>query len=768
MQRSAVRFVQPGPATAPVPVAVLVVDHRHSVRTAHHGYVYSLAMMPFGRKTLLASGAGDGTIRLWDMRGTDLAPHGTLESATPTADAVMSLTAWTGTLLAGRQGGLIEVWDLESLTLVRTIQAHTDDVLCLQAMPSRGGLAFASAGADQHVCLYDRYFRRRARFHAHLDMVQGVAWMPARTTSSYSWLSMAPILVTVSSDEHVRLWQYETPRAVAPDALDLVPAPLATLGPALDVLDQAPAAPCPLIQRLTHFVQYQSVSHPPTASGVQKDLEDCRQAAHFVKSTLMELGASQVQLLSTGQNTNPLVLGTFRAKQARHRCLFYGHYDCVPAGPGWDHSPWQLEGRDGYVYGRGVSDNKGPILAVAYAASQLLHEHALDIDVVMLIEGEQEIGSKSLAAALAQYKPLLGDIDTVLVCNSYWLGEHRPCLTIGLRGLLHATVTLRSQRADEHSGVHGGAQREPMHDMVKLLASLTDNDARVALPHFYDDVRPIGDAEQAWLTSVAQEARQKTHADRLKALWCSPSFTVHQLRTSGDAHSSLISKAVEATLSLRLVPDQDMESLAEMLQRELQARFAAMNSPNELSVEVDYRADWWLGQTESHAWHALLTAVETEWGQTPSVIREGGSIPAMAMLEKALGAKAVHLPMGQASDAAHLPNERIRLLNLEVRQLSNPRKGKRSCAASLLRWAAHRPRRDHDLPSLFTRTRSPPALSARSWRWPGATDGGGAAAPRARSHGAAADPIHARRSVCSCSGFPPPGTRVHTRRYFRG
>ena len=134
-------------------------------------------------------------------------------------------------------------------------------------------------------------------------------------------------------------------------------------------------------------------------------------------------------------------------------------------------SPWTLHGRDGYVYGRGVSDNKGPVLAVAHAASELLHTHQLDMDVVMLVEGEQAAGSSPFQACLQQNKHLLGPIDTVLVCNSYWLGEHQPCLTIGLRGVLRALVRISGLGgADQHSGVDGGAEREPMMDMIKLLA----------------------------------------------------------------------------------------------------------------------------------------------------------------------------------------------------------------------------------------------------------------------------------------------------------
>lgn len=659
VQRSAVRFMDPdGTPTPGMNMAVLGVDSDNVIMNAHHGYVYDLLLLPHGDTTLMASGSGDETVRLWRWEQDRLVFHQSLALAEPTGDAIMSLAAWKGTLLAGKQNGMIDVWDLESYTLIRSIHAHNDDVLCLLTMDQEEGQSFVSGSANGDVCHFDSYFRCRGRLAGHRDMVQGLAMYQGHTKHAYSWLTSAPVLVTVSSDEHVRMWHYNLPRIGQADEA----------GQKRE--EVAPASSSALLQRLGELVRFKSVSQGPAMPEIDENLEDCRQAAHYIKATLMELGASHVQLLSTGEGTNPLVLGTFRGREAKRRCVFYGHYDCVPAGDGWDSSPWELRGQDGYVYGRGVSDNKGPVLAVAYAASELLHKHELEVDVVMLIEGEQETGSKSFHACLEQNKDLIGPVDTILVCNSYWLGEQQPCLTVGLRGVVQVMIQISSRRSDQHSGVHGGAAREPMMDMIKLLASLTDDDnGRVAIPGFYDDVRPVSEQEMQWLTSAAEEAPGPTTADQLRALWCTPSFTVHQLTNSGGAtHSSIISKAVKATLSIRFVPDQDLDTLAPLLQQTIETRFAALHSSNELDVQLLHRADWWLGTTEGPAWHALAEAVEAEWHQKPTLIREGGSIPGIAILEKVLQAPALHLPMGQASDHAHLPNERIRLLNLEKGQ----------------------------------------------------------------------------------------------------
>ena len=646
LRRTHVRWSD-GRTCADSPMAVLRVDPAHVVHSAHHSYVYCMTWAEVHGETMLASGAGDEAVRLWRLCGASPTLFRTLVLPHPAGDAVLSLAAWKGTLLAGKQGGTIDVWDMESFTPVRVLPAHTKDVLCLQPLAEGDAYVFWSGGADGAVCRFDRYFRCCGRFSAHTKDVQCLALHAAPPTRAYSWLAHAPLLLTGASDGHVRLWHYARFGTAPP-----MPRPYASS----------------LLQRLAQFVRYKSVSHGPTMHADDENGEDSRQAAHFLRTTLMELGASDVQLLPTGRRTNPMVLGTFRAERPRRRCLFYGHYDCVPAGDGWDSDPWTLQGRDGYVYGRGVSDNKGPVLAVAHAASELLHTHQLDMDVVMLVEGEQEAGSSPFQACLQQNKHLLGPIDTVLVCNSYWLGEHQPCLTIGLRGVLRALVRISGLGgADQHSGVDGGAEREPMMDMIKLLASLVDADGRVALPHFYDDVRAVTDDERAHLAELAQEASRSTSVERLMALWCMPSLTVHQVTNSSTAHSTVIPRAVEASVSMRIVPDQDVHAIQAQFVRTIHEHFQRMRSSNTVDVRVFHCADWWLGSLQDAAWGALVEAVEAEWGAPVRLIREGGSIPGIAILEKELGAKAVHLPMGQASDHAHLPNERIRLVNLEVR-----------------------------------------------------------------------------------------------------
>jgi len=156
----------------------------------------------------------------------------------------------------------------------------------------------------------------------------------------------------------------------------------------------------------------------------------------------------------------------------------------------------------------------------------------------------------------------------------------------------------------------------------------------------------------------------QTPASLLTSRWREPSLTIHNIEVSGPRNSTVIPSTVKSHVSLRIVPDQKLEAISEGLVEHLKASFARMHSPNKLEVTINHTANWWLGKLDDPWFHALETAVRDEWGIEPLRIREGGSIPSIPYLEEEFGCRALHLPMGQSSDQAHLPNERISLANL--------------------------------------------------------------------------------------------------------
>lgn len=493
-----------------------------------------------------------------------------------------------------------------------------------------------------------------------------------------------------------------------------------------------------LIKSLGEFVSFKTISSKPDHA------EDCRRGATFLRTLLKKYGA-QTEMLITDNHHNPVVFARFRGNPAksttRKKILFYGHYDVVPADNkkgNWIIDPFQMKGINGYLYGRGVSDNKGPIMAALYGVVDCINEKELDSDIIFLIEGEEESGSRGFQDAVRRHKELIGDIDYILLANSYWLDDEVPCLTYGLRGVLHATIIVNSNHPDVHSGVDGSFMMdEPLFDLTAILAKLKGRNNRVQIPGFYDKVIPLTNTEEALYDDIADTLIRRNPelgpAETLKASlmarWREPNLTVHRYWVSGP-EGSLVSSQAKASISVRLVPNQEVDEIIKNLTTFLKNTFAGLDSHNNLTITVDNEAEPWLGNPDNEIFQTLEEAIMEVWGpignglqnstpglkhsrrdindsvspslkptpattltltngsdhtslatipvdseqtsigdeggkgRKPLYIREGGSIPSIRFLEKEFGAPAAHLPCGQASDSAHLENERLRLNNL--------------------------------------------------------------------------------------------------------
>jgi di- and tripeptidase len=479
-----------------------------------------------------------------------------------------------------------------------------------------------------------------------------------------------------------------------------------------------------MVESLSQFISFRTVSSLP------KYRADCRRGASYLRSVFQNFGAV-TEMINTAEPYNPIVFAKFRGNPAtaasRKKILFYGHYDVIPAENEhrkWKHDPFELTGEGGYLYGRGASDNKGPIMAAIYAAHELANEQNLDSDIIFLIEGEEESGSRGFEKAIQARKDLIGDIDWILLANSYWLDDHVPCLTYGLRGVIHATVQVESKHPDLHSGVDGSALLdEPLKDLVMLLSKLTGPHGKVQLPRFYDPILPLTDDEKELYTEITKTLLSRNPdlgdpeelSQSLMRRWREASLTIHRFQTSGPENSTIIPRLAKAAISIRLVPNQEAGDVAAQLQAFLQSEFEQLESKNKLKVTIDHQAEPWLGDLNNEIFKTLEKAVMEVWGpdlgqsrptpsdyispvspsptskdkpatsntlantsseptlssspqastsRKPLYIREGGSIPSIRFLEKEFGAPAAHLPCGQASDSAHLDNERLRLVNL--------------------------------------------------------------------------------------------------------
>ena len=493
-----------------------------------------------------------------------------------------------------------------------------------------------------------------------------------------------------------------------------------------------------MLESLKRFVSYRTVSSDPKYKGY------CRRGASYLRSVFKNFGAL-TEMLPTEDASNPVIMAKFRGNPATSgttkKILFYGHYDVVAAENEhgkWLTDPFAMEGIDGYLYGRGTSDNKGPIMAAIFACAELIAEQELGSDIIFLIEGEEESGSRGFAKAVQQHKDLIGDVDWILLANSYWLDDRIPCLTYGLRGVIHATVQVESSHPDLHSGVDGSSQLdESLKDLVMLLSTLSGSHGRVKIPGFYDPIPPLSKEEECLYADITQSlvasnpdlGDPEELATSLMRRWREASLTIHRFQTSGPANATIIPRLAKAALSIRLVPNQEADETGSALVHYLHSEFEKLGSHNRLTVTIDHQAEPWLGDFTNQIFQTLEEAIMDVWGligesdrrrpsappvitipkdeayfatkpspttstvlangsfvtplsladrpnkeevpvRTPSkrrkplYIREGGSIPAIRFLEKEFGAPAAHFPCGQASDSAHLDNERLRLVNL--------------------------------------------------------------------------------------------------------
>ncbi|KAG6256536.1 hypothetical protein E4U23_001571 [Claviceps purpurea] len=717
---------------------IVEIDGVNIRQFAHYGYIYCMLMAKGPTvevdpdEDVLISGSGDGTIKLWRLGGTkhvceDGSGHGddgdgdesgTLEEimtlGTDDAESVLSMALDGSFLYAGKLDGIVELWDLDTAQRLRVIKAHDDNVMslqmgwgCLWAASTNGWASKYSTahyGAYQQASSGDvrQKYQCLGKWKAHEGKVLASATTNYRSEKYY---------ITGSNDESISMWAVNDCPSLAKSAATTTTTTTTTTMETNNDL---------FISTLCDFVSYKTVSTRPEFA------EDCRKGATFLGSLFKRLGG-HVEMLRTEKAHNPVVYARFSGKkespetrnesrhESRKRILFYGHYDVVAADEKegkWATDPFTATGTNGFLYGRGVSDNKGPIVAALYAVTDLMQAQKLENDVIFLIEGEEEFGSRGFEEAVKRNKHLIGHVDYILLANSYWLNDEVPCLTYGLRGVLHATVCVDSPRPDIHSGVDGShLSDEPLSDLTCLLSRLKGPGNKIHIPGFYDGIPPMSADEEARFddivsTMVHHQAQALSEEKNLKASimarWREPNLTIHKYKVSGP-DGSLVSSHASSHISLRLVPGQEVDAVSEALSLYLRREFSLLESQNRITVNIDNRAEPWLGDPNNEIFRTLGQAIIEAWpdrfdasgheqrpenhsdhqhpigedevsaasvgGKSwkprgPLHIREGGSIPAIRFLEKQFAAPAANFPCGRATDAAHLDNERMSLMNL--------------------------------------------------------------------------------------------------------
>lgn len=422
----------------------------------------------------------------------------------------------------------------------------------------------------------------------------------------------------------------------------------------------------------------------PSVSARSEHTPDVRRAAAWVHERLSRLGFDTETLETPG---HPIVLAEWRkAPPGAPTVLIYGHYDVQPAEPLdlWTSPAFEPTIRDGNIYARGSVDDKGQLwLHIAALEAHLATRGSLPVNVIVLAEGEEEVGSDHLPPFVEQHKTRLA-CDGVVISDSTMFAPGVPSILSSLRGLTYLEINVTGPNSDLHSGMYGGAVVNPATALARIIASFHDAEGRIAIPGFYDKVLPFPEKVRAAMRELPfDEVGFKSHLEvtalggepgftTLEKLWTRPSCEVNGLLSgyTGEGAKTVLPGKAMLKVSCRLVPDQDPAEIGRLLEAHVRAV-----APRGVTVDVTHLHGGhpWRADLEGPLFDAASRALEAAFGRKPVVIGEGGSIPVVTDFARILEAPVLLIGFGLPGENAHAPNEWI--------SQENFRKGMRAVAA---------------------------------------------------------------------------------------
>lgn len=418
------------------------------------------------------------------------------------------------------------------------------------------------------------------------------------------------------------------------------------------------------LEQLLNLLRIPSISSEP------KNAQNVRQAADWLAAELNALGFS-VELIETTRH--PIVYAEWlKAGSNAPTVLIYGHYDVQPASKeeGWNDEPFQPVIRDSKIYARGATDDKGQLYTHIKAVESILKTSgSLPVNVKFLIEGEEEIGSAGVSVFVNENPHRLAT-DVCLISDSSMTDSEQPVIVSALRGILTMDVVVSGPGSDLHSGMYGGTVHNPIQALTEILARLHDSDGRVTVPGFYDDVKPITEAERLEMARAPLEEDQwrlETGAplpygepgySLRERIGARPTLEINGLAGGyfGDGFKTVIPQKAWAKISCRLVPYQDPQRIYEQI-----ATYLAQIAPPTVTLHCALREPGCkatLVNTSHPMMQAAVRAYQKGWGGKPPIfLREGGSIPIVSDFQKVLNAPVILMGFGLNTDNLHAPNE---------------------------------------------------------------------------------------------------------------
>jgi len=418
------------------------------------------------------------------------------------------------------------------------------------------------------------------------------------------------------------------------------------------------------------FLRFPSVS---TDDQYKQKLEEC---ARWLVEKLTAIGLETQLVLTRG---HPIVWARNKHVPGRRTVLIYGHYDVQPPDPMelWDSPPFEPVLKDGYVFARGATDNKGQILSHILGIQETIEQdHDLPVNLHLVIEGEEEIGSANLGSFLSENRDVL-KCEVAVVSDTGMIERGVPTLSYGLRGVTALEIKLTGPKMDLHSGVFGGAVANPITALAQLLATLHDREGRVAIAGFYDRVKPLENWErEAWRKLPVDGDKLILHEtgvpelfgeagyNSVERIWARPTTEINGIGGGyqGQGTKTVIANHAMAKLTFRLVPDQQGDEIQELAQAHLRK-----NLPKGVTMEITagHSGPWYLTDPHSTLGEAAQRALRKAFNRDPALIREGGSIPIVSQFREILGIETLLMGLALPDCRAHSPNENFPLENFE-------------------------------------------------------------------------------------------------------
>ncbi len=423
------------------------------------------------------------------------------------------------------------------------------------------------------------------------------------------------------------------------------------------------------LEELKEFLRIPSVSTQPERES------DIQAAAVWLRDRFMAAGFTCADVMPTGGH--PVVYAEWMtAGPDAPTVLVYGHYDVQPPDPldEWESPPFEPTVRGDSLVARGASDDKGQLYIHVKAAEAFRHTMgAPPVNLKFLIEGEEEIGSPSFAPFVHAHRDLLA-ADVALISDTHILGEHQPSIVYALRGLAYLEIEVTGPSYDLHSGIYGGAVNNPINELCRMISRLQASDGDVLIPGFYDRVRDLSPGERQDLAKIPFDREAWLEEAGVATDWGEPDYTIIErasarptLDVNGiwggyiepGAKTVLPSQAC-AKISMRLVPDQDPREIGRLVADYLQSI-----APPSVLVKVKelHGGEGAIVDRDSAAMRAAFKAYSETFGVDPVFVREGGSIPVVAMFQRELGIETVLMGFGLPDDRLHSPNEKLHIPN---------------------------------------------------------------------------------------------------------